>query len=272
MMKISFTTMATPDLDGVEAIKLAKKFGYGGVDLRVSDKKGELTERSTDSEIRQLKNTFDSEGIQPSGLFCYNLKAGYDNVTWQNMIDSILRHMEIAYKLGSPSIRIFAGDPRDFDNQEDYIKRTAEAINKALYKHDSGIIILVQNHRGGFTAMHSYKAITIADNPRFKLAFSPDHCLLESEDMTEVYSKVKEIAGQLYVSDMMKPAGSDKYQTVFPGEGAVDIEAAYKAIGGKNFEGWVTLKWEKLWHPELEDAMTVLPRFVEYFKRIYDSL
>jgi sugar phosphate isomerase/epimerase len=271
-MKLSFTTLATPGLNGTEVIKLAKKFGYGGVDLRVSNNKGELTERSTDSEIRQLRNTFDSEGIKPSGLFCYNVKAGYKDATWQDMVESILRNMEIAFKLGSPSIRVFAGNPRDFENGNDYIKRTAETINEVLYKHDSGIVIMIQNHDGGFTFMHTYEAIKIAGNPRFKIAFSPDHCLIENEDMNDVYSKAKEISGQFYVADMVKSAEDGKFHTVFPGEGDVGIESAYKAIGGKDFDGWVTFKWERLWRPELEAAETVLPRFVEYFTRIYDSI
>lgn len=271
MLKLSFTTIATPDLSGTEAIKLARACGYGGVDLRVSDYKGELTQNSSISDINQLKNVFKSEGIEPSGLFCYNVKAGYDNASWQDMEDSILRHMEIAYNLGSPSIRMFAGDPLDFDNSDDYIKRTADTIARVLHKHDSGIKILIQNHKGGFTVIHSDQAIKMVDNPRFKLAFSPDHCLIQNEDLPTVYSKAGSITGQLYVADIQM-LDDGKTPPKFPGTGDVDIKSAYQAIGGKDFNEWVTFKWEKIWHHEIEDAEVVLPRFVEYFTNLYENM
>ena len=71
MSKFSFTTMGTPELNGKEAILLAKKLGFDGVDLRVSDVKGELTINSTDSEIHELNKVFVGEGIKPAGLLCY---------------------------------------------------------------------------------------------------------------------------------------------------------------------------------------------------------
>ena len=74
MSKYSFTTMGTPELNGAEAILLAKKLGYDGVDLRVSDVKGELTLNSTDAEILELKKIFASEGVLPAGLLCYGKK------------------------------------------------------------------------------------------------------------------------------------------------------------------------------------------------------
>lgn len=268
MRRLSFTTMATPDLNGFEAIKLAKKYGYDGVDLRVSSSKGELTENSTIREIHELKNAFLSEGIKPSGLLCYNTKGDNEPKSWNSMRDSILRNLEIAYELGSESIRIFAGNPNSFEDPNAYIRKTAETILEVLERDKTDTKILIQNHNSGFKAMECSQVIKIVNNKRFGLVFSPDHCLLEHEDMTQVLDSVKDITGQFYIADLKLPKDGKKPIDVLPGKGDVEIERCYHALGGISFSGWVTFKWEKIWNPELEPADVALPYFIHYMRHV----
>jgi sugar phosphate isomerase/epimerase len=270
MLKLSFTTMATPDLSGVEAIKMARRFGFQGVDLRVSPKKGELTVESTTKEINELRDVFASEGIEKSGLLCYNNAITEEASSLNGMKESVLKNLDVAAQLGSPSIRIFTGDINCLGDTEEHIKRTVEAISDALNEDQSGINIYVQNHYMYYPAMDSIKLINLVRNPRFKLVFSPEHLLHGKNDINEVYPLIKEVTGQFYVNDVKKE--DDKYVDVLPGSGVVPIEHTYRALGGRDFEGWVTFKWEKLWQPELEDAEIALPAFIEYFNKLYASL
>lgn len=270
MAKLSFTTMATPGLGAVESIKAARRYGYSGVDLRVSDYLGEITLNSTAREISDIRSVFLSECIQVSGLLCYNEHGGKEEGSWSKMKESIIRHLEIANMLGSPAIRIFGGNPGDFKIHMDFIKRTAEVISEVLQTESSGICMLVQNHSDSFTAIEIAQLVEMVGSPKLGMAYSPDHSIIMKEDMVKMVSSIKGVIRQLYIADVI--GVGNEYRSVLPGAGIVPVTDVYQALGGSSFEGWVTFKWEKIWNKALEEPETALPHFIEYFNNLVQVL
>ena len=62
-MKLSYTTMATPGMSVRDEAGLAQRFGYEGIDLRVSDHLGEIKLKSSRSELTEVRNILNSEGV-----------------------------------------------------------------------------------------------------------------------------------------------------------------------------------------------------------------
>ncbi len=269
VLKLSYTTMATPDLNAEEAVRAAVKYGYQGVDIRVSPKKGELRRDSSTRQIKSIARVFENEGIKPSGILCYNKYGGEDASSWAAMTDDIKRHLEIAAVLGSPSIRIFAGSPRKSNDPEGFLQRTAQTLSDVLQGEYTATDILIQNHKSHTTAVETVRLIRMADNPRLGLVFSPDHCI-ENEDMDKVFGLIREVTRQYYVADRKKTQTG--YVDILPGKGEVPVSSAYEALGGKSFSGWVTFKWEKIWNEKLEGHNAALPYFTDFFNRLYDSI
>lgn len=261
-MKLSYTTMATPGMSVSDEVDLARRFGYNGIDLRVSDHLGELKLNSPSHEIKEIKVILQSAGISLAGLFCYNRCAGADKSSWVEMKESILRHLELAAIIGSPSIRIFAGDPLKHAAPEDFIKKTAEIIAEALGTDRTDISVLLQNHLNGFSAAQGVTMAELIGNNRFGLAFSPDHCVLMGEKPEQIAEMLKKHTKQLYAADLT--VNGDGHKSTLPGKGTVDLKKAFDLIGGLPFGGWITFKWEKIWNPELETAEIALPHFKEY--------
>ncbi len=263
--------MGTPEWTAREAIEAASKYGYTGIDLRISNFKGELNLSSSEREILEIKDILTSENVQLAGLLCYNEVGGATEKSWQKMKDSILKHLEIGLKLNSPSIRIFGGNPHKELPFEDYTKRLAETIATVLEITGNGIYILIQNHGGSYTAQEAISLIKMVDNKRFRLVFSPDHSVMMKENLKEVYTIAKPLTYQIYVSDVI-PARDEKnkrdYTAVLPGRGIVPIKEAYKAMGGKEFKGFISFKWEKIWQENLEEPEVALPYFIEYWEKI----
>lgn len=258
--------MATPNHSGVEAIQMARKFQYTGVDLRISDHLGELKINSSAEEINQIKDAFKSEGVKPSGLLCYNESGNDEPTSWVRMKESILRHLEIAARLGSPSIRIFGGNPKSCKNPKEYIAKTADVIAEVLQKDDSGVAILIQNHEGSYSVEHSLDLINLTGNDRFGLLYSPEHCIITGESLDDLYPSIKKVTKQIYYADILKI--QDGYKYTLPGKGCIFLKESLDALGGKDYDGWITLKWEKIWNPELEEPEIALPYFIEYCKSI----
>ena len=269
MARLSFTTMGTPEMTGVEAIEAARKYGYQGVDLRVSENKGELTVDATNEEIAALRRAFDGEGIAPAGLLCYNDRPSKDPGSWKLMEDSLLRHLEIGAMLGSPTIRMFGGAIHEYDSPEDFITRSADVLASVFERDASDVKIVLQNHGGSYTFLQGVALAKQLAHPRFGMVFSPDHCVMMGEDMDAVCAVAKTFSLQLYVSDVAPsddPESKRAFHGILPGGGVVPLRRAYHAIGGDAFDGWISFKWEKIWQNHLEEPEIALPHFMKYFK------
>lgn len=271
MPKLSFTTMGTPKQDARGAVAFAKEFGYNGVDLRVSDNKGEVHPDAIPGDLKAVKSIFDSEGIELAGLLCYNRVGNAERSSWQAMTDDLAKHMDIGLQLGSPAIRMFGGNPYGEVPTGDFIKRTADSINRALEMVDAPLGIVLQNHGGSYTAADGMVLCDTVRSNRYGLTFSPDHCVIMKEDIDGIFARVKPYARQLYVSDISYdvPEGFNRKHTgCLPGKGVVPIKEAYNALGGPAFEGFVSFKWEKIWQDHLEEPEVALPHFIKYWREL----
>ena len=267
MTKLSFTTMATPNKNAREAIEMAKKYGYQGIDLRISPVKGELLIDSSDNEIKEIRSILDDNGIELAGLLSYNEVGSPEIGSWDDMRISLLKHMEIGLKLKSPAIRMFGGNLHGDIPTGDYIKRSAETILKALDECNENIDIVLQNHKGSYNAMEGIELCKAVNSERFGLTFSPDHCLMLGENIDEVLKVIKPYAKQMYASDIvMNEDGSRK--AILPGKGEVPLKTAYEAIGGDDFTGFVSFKWEKIWQDHLPEPEVALPHFINFWKNL----
>ena len=59
----------------------------------------------------------------------------------------------------------------------------------------------------------------------------------------------------------------DDWELVPLGEGDVPVRESLAALRASGYAGWLTVEWEKRWHPELEEPEIALPRELETLKR-----
>ncbi|MDF2921311.1 MAG: hypothetical protein K0R57_225 [Paenibacillaceae bacterium] len=265
-MKLSFTTMATPELTGVQAIQAGRQYGYGGIDLRVSEQYGELTLSSSKEHIDELKDCLAGEGIELASLMAYNETGGADEASWLRMQDDVSRHVELACEMGAAALRVFLGKKPAELPGETYQERIAAVLAHALQDTSDHMTLLLQNHRQNLNIAACTSIIRQINHPRLGLIASPEHCLIQGEGVREVGLAAAGWTRQVYLADIrMLPTG---YEDVLPGTGDVPLKSYFDAIGGTAFEGWITLKWEKVWRPHLAEYKIALPFFQSYAKEV----
>lgn len=273
MLKLSYTTMASPDWDGITAIKKAREYGYQGVDLRVSDHLGELKSSSTDAEITALKQVFEGEGIIPSSLLAYNVKVTADPGSWGKFEDSVLCNLAVGTKLGSPWVRIFIGNPAVSPDHEGFVRRAAEVLARVLAKDGSPTSLLIQNHVGGVGIGDILGMMRQVNSPRLNLVLCPANAAQMNEEFMGLLPGLRATLPQVYIADLSsgKDEKSGHYNTVLPGEGFLDYKQIGRALGGHQFKGWTTFKWEKIWNPGLPGPEVALPHFVSYIRKLAED-
>ena len=270
MPRYSFTTMASPAWDGETAIRKAREFGYQGVDLRISDHLGELKLTSTAAEVKELKKIFKEEGIMSSSLLSYNTQATADPLSWAALEETVLKNLELGTKLGTKLVRIFIGNPEISNDRTAFLDRAAGALKRVLKKDGSATSLIIQNHTGGVGIRDILEIMKLVKNPRLNMVLCPANASCMQEEFLELLPALKESLPQLYIADLLEEKNKKNWhkKTALPGKGYIDYKSIYKELGGNNFKGWISFKWEKIWNPELPGPEVALPHFIGYIKKL----
>lgn len=267
MMKCSFSTLATPDLSGVEAIRLARRYGYDGIDLRVSDIKGELTLDSSAAQIKEIVHALEADGIVLASLFLYPHYDHRRSDARTIVEDTLKRSMALANETGARAVRLQVHGDADPAYANVNLSSVVELLAGLLQRDRSGLEVIIQNHSLYASALEVAAAVRQIGDARVGIGYSPDHVRLGGEDAVQALAAVKPAVKCLYAADLQSTHDGG-YANVLPGTGEIPLEKIIDALGGKKYGGWITFKWEKLWHPELADHDAALPYFISYIRRL----
>ena len=258
-MKYSFSTMAMPGMPLEEVVKVAREWGFDGIDLRVRNEGGDISEDITSEELSKIKELF-KDDLEISSLLCYNRMLGAERKEddEEGIAASILNCIRIAETLNVKIIRIFSGRLV----AEDDVLFMSKILNKVFEKHTSDVLVLIQNHRNcGVTCAHGALMKQHVKDERFGIILSPEHEALAGNDIYAECATVLDITKQFYIADVDK---DNKLCLI--GDGIVDFNRVLKMLTDTGYDGYITLKWEKCWHPELPDYDVAFKSFKDYFK------
>lgn len=258
MMKISFTTMATPGLTASEQFETAKRYGFNGVDLRIIERgMGEIPKDLSSERAEEFRRQ--TQGVEAPVLMCYNekIQAGRDA-----MEASLLEYMKLAAMLGIPTIRIFTGLLKD-QNDLDLLIAVLKTV---LEKDKTGTAIAMQNHIHCSVTLKQALAVcrTISEK-RIGVILSPDHAVLLGEPYEDMLPELAGYTSQLYVADL-----TEDHKPVLPGLGKIPYTKILDLLRKNGFDGYVTLKWEKCWHPELPPYEAAFDAFLSWFHSVQE--
>lgn len=254
--------MACPGTGAAGAADLAVKFGFDGVDLRVSDHLGELPARPSAREAARVRTELAARQVVLQGLLCYNPVPASPEEGWQAMEESLALLGDLAGELGARSFRIFGGNPGGWPDEDRFLAALGERIRRQA-ERGSGVRMLLQHHQGSLSFRQAARLHALVDHPDFSIAFSPDHCFLMGEALQEVLPEALRICGDLYLSDLGPGAYPEEraWDAVLPGTGRVDLSGVVKAFADGGSTVPRTFKWEKVWQPRIPEAPVALEAF-----------
>jgi sugar phosphate isomerase/epimerase len=87
------------------------------------------------------------------------------------------------------------------------------------------------------------------------------HTVRSGEAVTETVGHIG-VPGLVHVKDAI---GS---KLVHLGDGEVPLEVMVDELREVAYDGWLSLEWEKMWHPELDDADVTLPKASAYLRAL----
>jgi sugar phosphate isomerase/epimerase len=270
-LKLSYSTLACPDWTLEQCVEGAKKYGYEGLELRLLD--GGLLEPGLDKRARQrVKRVMDQAGLPVSCVDTSLCVAQPGQAGQREQIEQGRRFLEMAAEWKSPCIRVFSGPPEGADPAE--TMRGAAEVMEQLGRRGSelGVKVGLETHDAFCRGDQMGEIFGKVKSGFAGVLWDIQHPIRFGETPEQTAKHVSGRLFHLHVKDGKRPAAGDDWPPVLMGQGDVPIQECLEAAARLGFDGWVSLEWEKKWHPEIEDPEIALPQYAQGLHKIIQEL
>lgn len=171
---------------------------------------------------------------------------------------SFLQFIPWAEACGVPWLRVFDGGNHTDPGTHRAMADTVAWWRAERKKHGWKADIMVETHDALFTIDSIQQFLALA--PGTAILWDSQHTWrIGGEEPLATWHAIKAHVAHIHVKDSIsRPSGKHPYTYALPGEGDFAMPALRAALAAE-FDGCISLEWEKLWHPELaplDDALT----------------
>ena len=110
--------------------------------------------------------------------------------------------------------------------------------------------------------------LRLVDSPAFGVLWDFHHPYRMGESPADVLDLVGDRLVLVHVKDARRDG--DSWQLVPLGEGEVPYVESLVALRDAGYDGWVSVEWEKRWHPELDEPEVALPQHANLLRPLIE--
>jgi sugar phosphate isomerase/epimerase len=272
-LRLAGNTIATPELNALEALQFFRELGLDGVDFLCDDASGVSIEMDG-SARRELRTAIDESGFEAGCLRQYMRELHVaDAALRQAHLDGLKRHIDLAVDLGYGAVRLFAGRSVPEIDWEPHWRRLVEGITEAgIHAASAGVVISIENHHGTMTdsAARTMRAVREAGLSSIGVGYDQANLTgLGQEPWTVALPLQAEHIVAVDVKDI-DFGGPNRGKRCRPlGEGIVPWPEIVPALLATGYSGLLSIEYERKWHPEdLPEARIGLPREIAYLRSL----
>ena len=263
-MKISFSTIATPDFSWVDIYSMAKDLGFDGIEMRgIGDeisvvKTPEFSPKRIEATKKKLSELRLEIPCLDTGC-CLKEKEDHDLC-----ISEVSDYIELADKLKTPYIRLLADkEPEPVSDADDeYVVSVLKELAAIASKYE-GITLLVETNGVYSDTLRMKRLIENTGSDRVAVLWDIHHPYRYMEESPE--ETVKNIGSYIkhvHVKDSVMVNGKPKYKLM--GQGDMPLKSIFASLAEIGYSGYVSLEWVKRWDRELQNAGIAFPHFANY--------
>jgi sugar phosphate isomerase/epimerase len=261
--RIAFSTLACPGMALADAVALGRSSGYAGVELRLID--GELIDPAMPAAERaRVKRIIDAAGL-PVVAVDSSIRLTDDDPGPQ-----LAQFLEIASDWESPLVRVFGGAlPDDHRDRRARLETAAKVLEAAVPAADRlGVRIGVETHDAFSSSAVLAELLALVGSPAVGAVWDSHHPHRMGESPRDVWANIGPRVLLAQVKDARRApargdgqaAAEDGWQLVLLGEGEVAVRDMLGLLAAGGYPGWISVEWEKRWHPEIEPPEVALPQ------------
>jgi sugar phosphate isomerase/epimerase len=260
--------LAFPDATLAEATSLGRSWGYAGVELRLID--GQLIDSSMPgSERIRVKQTIAAARLP---IVCVGSSI---ILTSEDAGPELRRFLELANEWESPLIRVYGGplaeEPKARRIQ---IEAAAGVLQEAVPLAERlGVAITIETHDSFSASSLVAELLAMVDSRWVGALWDTHHPHRMGERPAEVYEHIGPRVLHLQVKDARRSTEHRSgWQLVPLGEGEVPVREIIRLLAAGGYRGYLSVEWEKYWHPEIEEPEIALPQQLEVLEEWVQDL
>lgn len=251
-MRIAFSSLACPGWTVEQIADAARRYGYDAIEWRLAD--GELLGPRTNERVWERIATCGVPAV------CLDTSAVFVQATDDDRAKAIA-HAKVmgkrASQIGAPAVRVFGGAIPDGLSFSEVLEPTRRALVKTCESIPADVACLIETHDSWSKGTDVASLIKGLDG--LGVLWDVAHTWRSGESPRETLAAIG-VPGLVHVKD------ADAAKLVHLGEGTVPLRDVVDALRDVGYDGALSLEWEKLWHPNLDDADVVLPRAIGYLR------
>jgi len=258
--RLAFSTLAFPGTTLARAASLGSEYGYQGIELRLID--GELIDPSMPASARAtVRQTVAAVGL-PIVAVDSSIK-----LTGDDPGPELSRFLELASDWECPLVRVFGGGLSDSPRQRrEEMEGAARVLEAGIpVAERTGVAIAVETHDSFSSAALVAELLALVDSPSVGAVWDSHHPHRMGESPGDVYAAIGRRLLLAQVKDAKRAPGNepDGWQLTLLGQGEVPVREMLRLLDEGGYQGWISVEWEKRWHPEIEDPEFALPQHFE---------
>jgi sugar phosphate isomerase/epimerase len=269
-MKLAYSTLACPKWTLEQVIDAAQRNGYEGLEFRLLD--GEVLSADMDQATRdKIRSACQNAGLK---IICVDTSvriATQDPEGRAAHIRDGIAFLEMAAQWESPFIRVFGGPP-DGTSNTDAVKASLECLTPLVKRgQELCVTVLLETH----DAFSSSKTVMQVLNQVSGAGALWDtlHPCRVGEQPIETAERLGDRCLHVHVKDGRRPAdGSEKWDLTLLGEGEVPIPAILATLQSRQYSGWLSVEWEKKWHPDIADPEIAIPQHAQLLRQYLEAV
>jgi sugar phosphate isomerase/epimerase len=262
VIKLAYSTLACPNWTVEQAVEAAKLYGYDAIEWRLAD--GEvLSPQTPESVKRRVVEVTQQHGLAVACLdtSCQFVQASDE--ARRQVIQAAIAMTDLAVELGAPYLRVFGGKIPEGSTRAELLAPTRAALaTVAAYCATKAVTLLLETHDDWSRSLDSLALIT-GIPAGAAILWDVHHPFRMDETPAQTLHNLKD--GQSVAHVHIKDARRDSlqasgWQLTLLGEGEVPVQEAVQLLQQHGYNGYLSLEWEKKWHPEIAEPEVALPQ------------
>ncbi|MHB1628025.1 MAG: sugar phosphate isomerase/epimerase family protein [Bacilli bacterium] len=266
-MKIAYSNLACPEWSMKQVVDNAARYGYDGVEVRLYD--GEVIASDLSASRRKaLVQMARDAGVELIGVGASTRFAMADRGLRSQNEEQLRAYLELAHDMEIPFVRTFGGACKD--SPAAGIERVAEALNRVAGRAEElDVQVLLETH-DDFSASHRVRdVLNRVSSPAVGALWDTHHPVRMGESVDETYGNLASRLRHVHLKDAKQQG--DEWRLVLFGDGDVPVAGIVRKLKRTGYEGYLTIEWERKWHPEIASADVALPQHITLLKEYLAS-
>ncbi|MFT7250244.1 MAG: sugar phosphate isomerase/epimerase, partial [Arcticibacterium sp.] len=251
--QLCFSTLGCPEWSWDKILRTANKHSFGGIEIRgLLDEIDILNSPTFSKENRKTSKRMAEDygveivNINPSA----NLHETKPQKRKEN-IDTVKRYIELANEVDCEFVRVFP-DKLAYEGDK---KRSLDLIGVGLeelaaFSKGTGIKTLLDAHGDVVFSSDIEYIMNSQDLETTGIIWDYFNMHLKTgETAKEMVDVLQSYINFVQIKDGYLKEGVHEY--TLPGKGEIPVLDILKAVDAMDYKGFISLEWEKRWHPEL---------------------